>query len=399
MQGEGFVAPEDRYTSPFDIVGILAVDGCLKLCRRPEHNPLPSHWTVCSDTNMAPQPVIRVVGSLNIDFVTRTPRVPGAGETLQATSMTVHAGGKGANQAVACGKAAFITEGEQDVTVDMIGAVGKDDPYYSSLLKPTLEKSGVSTTGVEEIEGVQTGTATIIVDEGSNGENRILFVPGANYRVNDLEKLLPVVKRDGEPNVIVMQGEIPRATVLALLKTFNHPDSHTSVILNPAPVFTEGIPIEALQGLAVLVVNETECLLLFKVVEALNSVQVPSEEDLDEAHLDRLTKKLHELARISIIVVTLGSRGVYYSTNISGRDGSVQNRGLVPANKVKKVVDTTAAGDTFVGYLATALARHSATATQLESFDVAAAVRKANEAAAKCVQRSGAMESIPFGYE
>ncbi|EXJ93634.1 ribokinase [Capronia coronata CBS 617.96] len=340
---------------------------------------------------MAPQPVIRVIGSLNIDFVTRTPRVPGPGETLQATSMTVHAGGKGANQAVACGKAAFISETTQDVTVDMIGAVGKGDPYYTSLLKPTLEKSGVSATGVEEIEGVQTGTATIIVDEGSNGENRILVVPGANHRVNDLKKLMPIISRDGEPDVIVMQGEIPRSTVLALLNVFNSSENRTCVIFNPAPVFPEGIPIAALAGLAVLVVNETECLLLFKVVEELNSIQVPDEGDLEESHLDRLTKHLHDLAGISIVVVTLGSRGVYYSAG--------QTRGMVSAVKVKKVVDTTAAGDTFVGYFSTALARHTAMKHDLESLDIATAVTKANEAAAKCVQRDGAMESIPFGYE
>ncbi|EXJ91630.1 ribokinase [Capronia epimyces CBS 606.96] len=348
---------------------------------------------------MAPQPVIRVVGSLNIDFVTRTPRVPGPGETLQATSLTVHAGGKGANQAVACGKAAFISQTQQDVTVDMIGAVGKGDPYYASLLKPTLEKSGVSTTGVEEIEGVQTGTATIIVDEGSGGENRILVVPGANHEVKDLEQLLSVVTRKGDPDVMVLQGEICRLMVLALLNLFNAPERHTCIVFNPAPVFSEGIPIEALQSLGVLVVNETECLLLFKVVEELNGVEVPREEDLDKAHLDRLTKHLHDLARISIIVVTLGSRGVYYSTDISGQDGFVQNRGLVPAVKVKQVVDTTAAGDTFVGYFATALARHLAATHELAGFDVAGAVSKANKAAARCVQRNGAMESIPFGYE
>lgn len=343
---------------------------------------------------MASKPTIQVIGSLNIDFVTLTSRVPGPGETLTATSMTVHAGGKGANQAVACGKAAFISAAEQDVTVHMIGAVGKGDPYYASLLKPTLEKSGVTTKYVEEIEGVQTGTATIILDTGSNGENRILIVPGANQEVTDVQKILDIATTDSAPDVVVMQGEIPRPTVLGLLNAFNSPSHTAAVIFNPAPVFPEGIPLESLQGMAVLVVNETECLLLFKVIEELkNTPAVPSAEDLTASHLDRLTKVIHDRANISIIVVTLGGRGVYFSAS----GGSIT--GLLPAEKVDKVVDTTGAGDTFVGYLATALARHLSTKNKVESFDIQTAVKRANKASAKCVQRSGAMESIPFGYE
>lgn len=342
---------------------------------------------------MASKPVIRVIGSLNIDFVTLTPRVPGPGETIAAKSMTVHAGGKGANQACACGKAAFVSTTEQAVRVEMIGAVGADDPYYASLLRPTLQKSGVSTRYVEEIRGVQTGTATILVDEGANGENRILFVPGANHQVDDVAKVLETATQDGDPSVVVMQGEIPRFTTLELLSTLNSDKHKTCVIFNPAPVFEEGIPLSALQNLAVLVVNETECRLLFHTIQELKTIQVPQEEDLTESHLKRLTQHLHELATIEIIVVTLGARGVYFSVRTSNAQGHV------PAVKVDRVVDTTGAGDTFVGYFASALAQHVATDKALDKFDVKSAVSHANEAAAKCVQRSGAMESIPFGYE
>ncbi|KIW92672.1 ribokinase [Cladophialophora bantiana CBS 173.52] len=345
---------------------------------------------------MARRPVIRVIGSLNIDFVTRTPRVPGPGETLSATSMTVHPGGKGSNQAVACGKAAFTSPSSQDVVVEMIGAVGANDPYYASLLKPTLEKSGVSTTGVEEMEGVQTGTATIVVDEGSHGENRILVVPGANARVNDLAKVMETVTKDGIPDVVVMQGEIPRSTVLGLLRAFNSPEYKTCVIFNPAPMFPEGIPIDALKGLAVLVVNETECRQLFACVDELKTVPTSGlDEPMTELELNRLTTYLHNKAGILIVVVTLGSHGVYYSFETS----DFLDRSLIPAVKVERVVDTTGAGDTFVGYFATAVARHLAQVKGLENLSVREAVVRANEAAAKCVQRNGAMESIPFGYE
>lgn len=350
---------------------------------------------------MSPKPTICVIGSLNIDFVTSTPRVPGPGETISATSMKVHPGGKGANQAVACGKAAFTSPTTQDVTVDMVGAVGAHDPYYASLLKPTLEKSGVGTTGVEEIDGEQTGTATIIVDEGSNGENRILVVPGANSRVTDVKKVLDTAMKNGVPDVVVMQGEIPRPTVLELLKTFNSASYQTCVVFNPAPMFPDGITLEALTNLGVLVVNETECQQLFTSVDELKNVATTAstnDESIQESELERLTDYLHKTARISLVVVTLGSHGVFYS-KVAEKSGGVQERALIPAAKVDKVVDTTGAGDSFVGYLAVALARHLSRTKNLDAFDIKQAASAANQAAAKCVQRSGAMESIPFGYE
>ncbi|ETI24458.1 ribokinase [Cladophialophora carrionii CBS 160.54] len=350
---------------------------------------------------MAGKPKICIIGSLNIDFVTSTPRIPGPGETLTATSMTVHPGGKGANQAVACGKAAFTAPGSQDVAVEMFGAVGADDPYYSSLLKPTLEKSGVSTAGIEQVVGTggQTGTATILVDEGSSGENRILVVPGANATVTDAKAVRDAVMEHQVPDVVVMQGEIPRKTVLELLEMFNSSDLQTCVVFNPAPMFPDGITLEALKSLAVLVVNETECRQLFASSKGLDSGKVSGDEDesMDVAELEQLTTSLHEKAKISIILVTLGARGAYFSHS-TGTAG-VKDKGLISAAKVDRVVDTTAAGDSFVGYFASALARHLAHTTSLDDFNVKQAATNANQAAAKCVQRRGAMESIPWGYE
>jgi len=97
------------------------------------------------------------------------------------------------------------------------------------------------------------------------------------------------------------------------------------------------------------------------------------------------------------VIVTLGSRGVFYSC--MSPKAEAPERSLIPAAKVEKVVDTTAAGDAFVGYFATVLARHLAQNKGLEGFNIKNAVSVANKAAAQCVQRSGAMESIPFGYE
>jgi ribokinase len=344
---------------------------------------------------MSRKPRICVVGSLNIDFVTTTPRIPGPGETLTANSMTVHAGGKGANQAVACGKAAFISTDMQDVQVEMIGAVGANDPYFISLLKPTLEKGGVNTRNIDQLEDTQTGTATILVEE--SGENRILIVPGANARVTNMERLIHAATAQYAPEVLVMQGEIPRDTVLDLLSNFNNTDWKTCVVFNPAPMYPDGIPVKALQDLGVLVVNETECRQLFEgIPELVEAADALTKTDINVKELDQLATRLRNVAKISIIVVTLGSRGVYYSS--AATPGRTESR-IIPAEKVAKVIDTTAAGDSFVGYLATALARYITKVGRLDGFDIDGAARIANKAAAKCVQTSGAMESIPFGYE
>lgn len=349
---------------------------------------------------MTPKPHICVIGSLNIDFVTATPRCPGAGETLTATSLTVTAGGKGGNQATACGRASFTTDKTQDATVSMIGAVGANDVYYSTLLKPALEKSGVSTADVEESSKAQTGSATIIVEEGAGGENRILVVPGANHAgvMGDVGAIVDVVKRQSvRPGVIVLQGEIPRKTTLGLLEYYNGVglgEEKVHVVFNPAPVYPEGISLKALKHTSVLIMNETEAVQMSRSIAGLPVSDSTRPTELDDLLPEELAPRFHETADVQIVLITLGAKGVYFST----RTGS---RGAVPGVRVPKVVDTTAAGDTFVGYFSTALARFLAKGEPLEAFDseIESAVKTANAAAAKCVAARGAMQSIPFAYD
>ncbi|KAJ5731535.1 uncharacterized protein N7483_006043 [Penicillium malachiteum] len=344
-------------------------------------------------------PHICIIGSLNIDFVTSTPRCPGPGETLTATSLTVTAGGKGGNQAVAAGRASFISKGEQDVSVSMIGAVGADDVYYNTLLKPGLENSGVSTTDIEESTEAQTGSASIIVEDAAGGENRILVVPGANHAgiMNDVTQIVAAVKAQKiSPAVVVLQGEIPRKTTLGLLEYFNgglSAKDRVHVAFNPAPVFPEGISLAALKNTSVLIMNETEAVQMSRSIAGLPLSGGQSSE-FGDLQPEDLAPQFHEVAQVQIVLITLGAKGVYFST-WSGR------KGCVGGVKVAKVVDTTAAGDTFVGYFSTALARFLATGAELEAFDsdIEAAVEKANAAAAKCVQRRGAMQSIPFAFD
>ncbi|EAW08983.1 ribokinase [Aspergillus clavatus NRRL 1] len=332
---------------------------------------------------------ICVIGSLNIDFAVSTSRCPGPGETLTANSLSVAPGGKGANQAVACGRASLAAEGQQDVAVTMIGAVGSNDTYYSTLIRPMLKDSGVNTEHIEERTDSTTGSATIIVEEAAGGENRILVVPGANHTgMRDVQKILTTLQQMPQsPALVVLQGEIPKDTVVGLLEHFNKPDSTTHVLFNPAPVFPDGVPLSALIDTTVLVMNETEAAQMRASILGESSSDTLSADDLRP---EELAAQFHEVAKVKIVLITLGAKGVFYST-ITGKQG------MVDGVRVQKVVDTTAAGDTFVGYFAAAFARFVSTSSLLAGFDddIENAVQRANCAAAICVQGQGAMQSIP----
>lgn len=145
-------------------------------------------------------PSIVVIGSLNIDFITRTPRVPGPGETLTSNSFTTGFGGKGANQAVACARLA-----SKGTKVAMVGNVGDDNfgrDYFEA-----LGKEGINADGVSTVKGETTGAANIVVEE-ETGENRIMFTPGANVAFSkEYDQGWDLVPSDA--GVVVCQLEIP----------------------------------------------------------------------------------------------------------------------------------------------------------------------------------------------
>lgn len=340
------------------------------------------------------QPRIRVIGSLNIDYTTTTPRFPGPGETLTAKSLSISAGGKGANQAVACGRASHPNKDHQDVQVEMVGAVGAADPQYSTMVKPVLERTGINCSGVREVEGAQTGTATIIVDEGSGGENRILVVPGANHEgMKDVEEVLKRALKEPLPEVFVLQGEIPKETTFELLKSVpeaaKHVQKMVEIVFNPAPVYREGIPVECLKCVTHLIVNETEMGQL--AVDGGDSYTAAQTEEERRAALSAAATIFHRRS-VRNVVITRGAEGVFCSTP----DGSFH----LAAAEVPKVADTTAAGDTFVGYYAVEVARQKQSSKEMTTKETLnEACRRATLAAAKCVTREGAVESIPWGYE
>ncbi|KAF2729259.1 Ribokinase-like protein [Polyplosphaeria fusca] len=322
---------------------------------------------------MPPKPaVISVIGSLNVDLVTRTPRIPVAGETLTSDSFTMGFGGKGANQAVACArlsrtKAQATTSLSAacggDVEVRMVGALG-DDAFAGGFLE-SLKKDGVRVEGVRVLEGRQSGTATILVESGS-GQNRILFCPGANYEVGDGDLV------GEEVDVVLFQLELPVDVVLRNMRTAR--DKGVETIINPAPAIP--LPEEAYKGLGHLIVNETEA-------SILSGIENPT--DWNEVAAIFFKRGVNN------VIITLGGDGVFYHT--AQRHSESQPGKVVLANKVP-VVDTTAAGDTFVGAYTVAVARSKAGLDT--EFDLDAVVAYANRAASLTVQRAGAQSSIPW---
>lgn len=339
-------------------------------------------------------PCIRIIGSLNIDYTTTTSRFPDAGETITAKSLSINAGGKGANQAVACGRASHTSKTEHDVQVEMVGAVGAKDPQYNALLKPVLERTGIDCSGVWEVEDSQTGTATIIVDEANGGENRILVVPGANYDgMKDIDEVLKRAMKEPLPEVFVLQGEIPKETTFVLLTAIPEAAKKSGktveIVFNPAPVYQEGIPTNCLGCATHLMVNETEMGQL--AVDAGDKYTAADTEQEKRTALTMAANIFHQ-RMVRNVVITRGAEGVFCSTP----DGSFH----LEAVKVTKVADTTAAGDTFVGYYALELARQTENSEDMVAKGTLnQACRRATLAAAKCVAREGAIESIPWGYE
>lgn len=159
----------------------------------------------------SPPVVVEVVGSINMDLVTRATRMPAAGETLLANGFSVGYGGKGANQVVACARLLRHEAGapaQNGVVVKMHGAVGSGESLGSTAYLEYLKKEGIDTSGIKTKEGVPTGTAVIIVEE-ETGENRILITPGANGEVHSED-----INLDLSPGGFVMfQMEIPLETV------------------------------------------------------------------------------------------------------------------------------------------------------------------------------------------
>ena len=318
------------------------------------------------------RPLITVIGSLNIDLITRIKRVPTAGETLLTQSYNTGCGGKGANQAVACARLSRNNERQPGaVDVHMVGAVGHD--AFGKELVDSLRRNGVDTSNVEERQGQQTGVAIIIVEEDT-GDNRILVSPNANFalRPERFKDFGTPSTKSYWPSLIVLQLEIPLDTTLQILKAAHM--RGLEVLLNPAPA--QVLPPETFVAVTHLIVNESEAAIITRTADASSS-----------GTFSKATVKQLLALGVPHIIVTLGSKGVLYIDT---------NKELIYELEAEKVEvkDTTAAGDTFVGAYATAIARHAGNGVGFEK--ARAAICWANRAAALTVQREGAQNAIPW---
>lgn len=288
-----------------------------------------------------------VIGSLNMDLVTRAPRLPRGGETLIGQSFATVSGGKGANQAVAAARL-----GAQ---VSMVGCVGSD--AYGEELRGALMVEQIDCQAVSTVEG-SSGVALIVVDD--NSQNAIVIVAGANGALTPqvIDRFDAVLQA---ADVIICQLEVPDATVGHALKRGR--ELGKIVILNPAPA-SRPLPADWYASIDYLIPNESEA-------SALSGLPVDSLASAETA-----ATRLIALGAGKVII-TLGAQGSMF-VNGTGFEH-------FPAPTVK-AVDTTAAGDTFVGGFAAALASGK---TEAE------AIRFGQVAAALSVTRAGAQPSIP----
>lgn len=258
-----------------------------------------------------------VLGSLNVDRILQMDRVPEPGETLALNNQDMAGGGKGANQAIAAARSGAQTS--------FIGRVGADE--NGKFMLQQLVNSGVTTDLVAVDEDAGTGQAFVMVEK--SGENRILIYGGANAQLSatDVKKAQTQI---AAADLMVAQLETPVETTQFAFQMAK--ELGVKTILNPAPAVAK-LPAELLKNTDVITPNETE-------VEILTGIAVT-----DEAAMLKAAQRLHDLG-VATVIITLGSKGVFYD------DGA--QHGIVPAFKVQ-AVDTTAAGDTFLGALSSEL--------------------------------------------
>lgn len=291
---------------------------------------------------------IVVVGSINVDQFARVQRHPAPGETVHGTGGELLPGGKGANQAVAAAR--------QGADVLMVGAVGSDGAREVAL--GALAASGVDLTHVADVPG-PTGIAIVTV--ARDGENSIVVIAGANDAVN-AERVRGAADVVGAAGIVVTQGEIPRDAIEALPALVTGRFVH-----NPAPV--KELDLDVFRASDPLVVNEHEAALVLAQFGGEHAATVEGEPE-------QVASALRSQG-IASVVLTLGSRGAL----VCEASGCTR----IPAAEVS-AVDTTGAGDAFIGALAAKLA---------DGESLVEAARFASRVGAFAVTRKGAQPSYP----
>ncbi|WP_165005753.1 ribokinase [Enterococcus sp. ZJ1668] len=293
---------------------------------------------------------VTVIGSINMDTTLRLAKMPKPGETMHTHEIFHAGGGKGANQAVAAQRSGARTS--------FIGGIGTDSE--GAQLADLLANEQIDTSGISIIEGAATGQAMIMVDAA--GENSILIHAGANNAFHEAEVLKNKTLIENSDFLIAQFESSLDATILAFSIAKK---AGKRTILNPAPA-RETIPNELLSQTDIIIPNETE-------TEIITGIEIS-----DEASLEAAAEKMHQFG-IETVIITLGSKGAFYHT--------ANEQGIIPAFKVD-AVDTTAAGDTFIGALSSVL--------NPDFSNLKDAIRYGNLASSVAVQSYGAQPSIPY---
>jgi ribokinase len=293
------------------------------------------------------KPHILVIGSTNTDMIVKVPHLPAPGETILGGEFSVVQGGKGANQAVAAARAGG--------NVTFVSCVGND--LFGKKSLEVLANENIDISAVKIADGYSSGVALINVSD--SGENSISVAPGANSQLlpEDIVNITDIILK---ADILLLQLEIPIETVKKAISIANM--HNVPVILNPAP--GQLLEAELLKTVAYLTPNENEAALIAETTQF-------------DHDYTALSKALQDKGS-NEIVLTLGEKGAFFSDN-----GHLEH---IPGHHVT-VVDTTAAGDTFNGYLAVALANGQS---------LKDAVKIANKAASLSVTMLGAQTSIPY---
>ncbi len=293
---------------------------------------------------------IVVVGSSNTDMVVRSESLPRPGESVLGGDFIMAGGGKGANQAIAVARMGH--------KVTFAAAVGRD--MFGDAAIAGYESHGVDTTYISRKE-TPSGIALIMVDGA--GQNCISVALGANNCLMP-EDVMPALENIAEGDIVLLQLEIPMATVDAVVATAAAKGA--KVVLNPAPAAV--VSEDTLAKLYLITPNQTEA-------QTLTGIEVTDEESATRAAATLCAKG------VSRVVVTMGAQG-----SLLYEDGKGE---IIPAHKVT-AVDTTAAGDVYNGALCAAMA---------EGMNLRDALTFATKAAAISVTRVGAQPSVPSRYE
>ena len=289
---------------------------------------------------------VLVAGAINTDLVARMKRAPNAGETITGHAFSIHAGGKGANQAVAVARSG--------VPVTMLGAIGTDD--FGTGRLNDLRAEGIDTGSIEVAHDVASGVAMIFVEE--SGENRIAYVPGATLSVTP--EMAERALREASPRFVLATNELSPETLSALFAQARR--QSIPVVFNATPDPDTAHPL--LDNVDILIVNQGEAAALVN----------PG----GDATVEDVIKRLQGFG-LDGVVMTLGSDGVI---------GRFNGREFRYRSPTVDVVDTTGAGDTFSGVMVAQLSAGS---------DLAEAARIGVHAAALAVTIAGAQPSIPDG--